>query len=132
MIVVTAAEMRALDRWTIEHGTPGHVLMERAGAGATQVLRERLLHPKEMAAFRKARKPSLYLAKSFAVKEAFVKALGTGFVGVAHEDIASTRSLPRRTSTSRSWMWRRSSRRWTVMPSAPARSAMSAASTGSG
>ena len=42
MIAVTADEMRALDRWTIEHGTPGHVLMERAGAGATQVLRERL------------------------------------------------------------------------------------------
>src|SRR2546425_840780 len=26
--------MRALGRWTIEHGTPGPVLMERAGAGA--------------------------------------------------------------------------------------------------
>ena len=46
MIAVTAAEMRALDRWTIEHGTPGHVLMERAGAGATQVLRERLRRPR--------------------------------------------------------------------------------------
>jgi NAD(P)H-hydrate epimerase len=42
VILVTAAEMRALDRWTIEHGTPGHVLMERAGAGATRVLRRRL------------------------------------------------------------------------------------------
>ena len=31
-----------------------------------------------------------------------------------------------------SWMWRRSSRRWTVMPSAPPRSAASAASTTSG
>lgn len=39
MIVVTAAEMRALDRWTIAHDTPGPVLMERAGAGAAQVLR---------------------------------------------------------------------------------------------
>ncbi|HEV7734934.1 MAG TPA: NAD(P)H-hydrate dehydratase [Candidatus Binatia bacterium] len=39
MIVVTAAEMRALDRWTIEHGTPGPTLMERAGAGATAILR---------------------------------------------------------------------------------------------
>ncbi len=38
MLVVTAAEMRELDRLTIErHGTPGHVLMERAGAGAAQV-----------------------------------------------------------------------------------------------
>ena len=39
MIIVTAAEMRALDRWTIEHDTPGPVLMERAGAGAARVLR---------------------------------------------------------------------------------------------
>src|SRR5437867_5705732 len=38
--------MRALDRWTIEHGTPGHVLMERAGVGAARVLRERLRHPR--------------------------------------------------------------------------------------
>ena len=42
MTVVTAAEMRALDRWTIEHGTPGAVLMERAGGGAARVLRTRL------------------------------------------------------------------------------------------
>jgi hydroxyethylthiazole kinase-like uncharacterized protein yjeF len=46
MIVVTAAEMRALDRWTIEHGTPGRVLMERAGAGAARVLRDRLRRPR--------------------------------------------------------------------------------------
>ena len=38
--------MRALDRWTIEHGTPGHVLMERAGAGAARTLRERLHRPR--------------------------------------------------------------------------------------
>jgi NAD(P)H-hydrate epimerase len=46
VIAVTAEEMRALDRWTIENGTPGHVLMERAGAGAAQVLRERLRRPR--------------------------------------------------------------------------------------
>src|SRR5262245_30295909 len=40
MYLVTADEMRTLDRLTIEHGTPGHVLMERAGRGATQVLLE--------------------------------------------------------------------------------------------
>ena len=39
MVVVTADEMRALDQWTIAHGTPGHVLMERAGRGALGVLR---------------------------------------------------------------------------------------------
>src|SRR5436309_3739205 len=38
--------MRTLDRWTIEHGTPGHVLMERAGAGTARVLRERLRRPR--------------------------------------------------------------------------------------
>jgi ADP-dependent NAD(P)H-hydrate dehydratase / NAD(P)H-hydrate epimerase len=45
MIVVSAAEMRALDRWTIEHGTPGPVLMERAGEGAARVLRARWPRP---------------------------------------------------------------------------------------
>src|SRR6266536_192724 len=38
----------------------------------------------------------------------------------------------RRTSTSRSWMWRRSLRRWTVIPSAPPSSASTAACRGSG
>src|SRR5438093_8992198 len=38
--------MRALDRWTIEHGTPGEMLMERAGSGAARVLRERLHAPR--------------------------------------------------------------------------------------
>jgi ADP-dependent NAD(P)H-hydrate dehydratase / NAD(P)H-hydrate epimerase len=46
VIAVTAAEMRALDRWTIEQGTPGRVLMERAGAGAARILRERLRRPR--------------------------------------------------------------------------------------
>jgi holo-[acyl-carrier protein] synthase len=52
---------------------------------------DHVLHPAEREAFARARKPALFLAKAFAVKEAFVKALGTGFVGVAHEDIASLR-----------------------------------------
>jgi len=46
LIAVTAAEMRALDRFTIEHGTPGHVLMERAGAGAARTLRALLPRPR--------------------------------------------------------------------------------------
>lgn len=41
MILVTAAEMRRLDARTIELGTPGYTLMERAGAGATDVLLQR-------------------------------------------------------------------------------------------
>src|SRR5512139_802998 len=45
MIVVTAAESRRLDELTIQrYGTPGHVLMERAGAGATAVLLEQFPH----------------------------------------------------------------------------------------
>lgn len=45
MILVTAAEMRRLDQLTIErYGTPGHVLMERAGSGATRVLLEQFPH----------------------------------------------------------------------------------------
>ncbi len=39
MHLVTAAQMRDLDRLTIEeYGVPGHVLMERAGAGACAML----------------------------------------------------------------------------------------------
>jgi NAD(P)H-hydrate epimerase len=41
MLVCTAGQMRALDQWTIAHGTPGHVLMERAGKGAAAVVRKR-------------------------------------------------------------------------------------------
>ncbi len=41
MILVTAAEMRRLDERTIELGTPGFTLMERAGAGATEALLQR-------------------------------------------------------------------------------------------
>ena len=45
MILVTAAEMRRLDALTIQrYGTPGHVLMERAGSGATRVLLEQFPH----------------------------------------------------------------------------------------
>ncbi|UCH23742.1 MAG: NAD(P)H-hydrate dehydratase [Deltaproteobacteria bacterium] len=41
MYLVTAAEMRAMDRQTIESfGIPGRVLMENAGRGATRVLLE--------------------------------------------------------------------------------------------
>src|SRR5262249_50305446 len=48
MYLVTAQEMRELDRLTIEeYGTPGHVLMERAGAGATEVLLQEFPHVRE-------------------------------------------------------------------------------------
>ncbi|MBI2962368.1 MAG: NAD(P)H-hydrate dehydratase [Deltaproteobacteria bacterium] len=41
LYVVSSDEMRGMDRRTIELGTPGEVLMERAGALAVEVLRER-------------------------------------------------------------------------------------------
>jgi ADP-dependent NAD(P)H-hydrate dehydratase / NAD(P)H-hydrate epimerase len=41
MLACTAGQMRALDQWTIAHGTLGHVLMERAGKGAVAVVRQR-------------------------------------------------------------------------------------------
>ena len=52
---------------------------------------ERLLHPLERKEFEAAARPIHYLAKSFAIKEAFVKALGTGFFGVSHGDIGAVR-----------------------------------------
>ena len=43
--LVSADEMRRLDRLTIEqYGVPGHVLMERAGAGATRALLDLFPH----------------------------------------------------------------------------------------
>ncbi len=44
MIVVTSTEMRRLDELTIQGGTPGHVLMERAGSGATAMLLAQFPH----------------------------------------------------------------------------------------
>jgi len=48
---------------------------------------DKILMPEERAQFDPARKPGNFLAKRFAVKEAFVKALGTGFrEGITHHD----------------------------------------------
>ena len=52
---------------------------------------DRLLHPLERKEYATAKHPVQYLAKSFAVKEAFVKALGTGFFGVSHDDVGVVR-----------------------------------------
>ena len=53
---------------------------------------ERLLHPLERKEFEAQSRPAQYLAKAFAVKEAFVKAFGTGFFGVAHDDVGVVRT----------------------------------------
>lgn len=52
---------------------------------------ERLLHPLERKEFEAAARPAQYLAKSFAIKEAFVKAMGTGFFGISHDDVGAVR-----------------------------------------
>ena len=52
---------------------------------------ERLLHPLERKEYEQAARPVQYLAKSFAIKEAFVKAMGTGFFGISHDDVGAVR-----------------------------------------
>ncbi len=47
---------------------------------------EKILMPEEQAQFAKAHRKGNFLAKAFAAKEAFVKALGTGFTGVSYRD----------------------------------------------
>ncbi|MGE0684550.1 MAG: NAD(P)H-hydrate epimerase, partial [Candidatus Binatia bacterium] len=48
MYLVTAKEMRELDRLTIEeYGTPGHVLMERAGVGAMDAVLQKFPHTRK-------------------------------------------------------------------------------------
>lgn len=47
---------------------------------------EKILMPQERAAFEQAHRKGNFLAKAFAVKEAFVKALGTGFTDVSYRD----------------------------------------------
>lgn len=60
----------------------GDALWQRHGQRAVA----KLLHPQERTAFAAARNPGHFLARAFAVKEAFVKALGTGFRGVGYHD----------------------------------------------
>ncbi len=54
---------------------------------------EKILMPEEQLQFARAHRKGNFLAKAFAAKEAFVKALGTGFTGVAYRD-AGVIALP--------------------------------------
>lgn len=51
----------------------------------------RLLHPDELAQFEKSARPANFLAKSWAAKEAFGKALGTGVRGYANPEVGVAR-----------------------------------------
>lgn len=52
---------------------------------------QRLLHPQEFVQFQKSRRPDNFLTKSWAVKEAFGKALGTGVRGYDNPDVGVVR-----------------------------------------
>lgn len=59
----------------------GQKLWARHGSRAT----DKLLHPAERRLLQAGRDPAALLTRSFAAKEAFVKALGTGFAGIGIE-----------------------------------------------
>jgi holo-[acyl-carrier protein] synthase len=65
----------------------GDQLWERHGDRAAA----KLLHPLELAQFASSTKRGHFLARAFAAKEAFVKALGTGFRSVAFSDVGVIR-----------------------------------------
>lgn len=66
----------------------GYRLWQRFGNRAV----DKLLHPAETTLLDDGRHPGAVLARSFAAKEAFVKALGTGFRGVGFKEIGVVRS----------------------------------------
>jgi holo-[acyl-carrier protein] synthase len=66
----------------------GEKLWARFGARAAG----KLLMAAELAEFEQARNRGRYLARAFAAKEAFVKALGTGFHGVSYRDAGALRA----------------------------------------
>lgn len=67
--------------------------VERLWAKYSEHFADKILMPEERAQFERAQRKGNFLAKAFAAKEAFVKALGTGFVGVGYRD-AGVVSLP--------------------------------------
>lgn len=52
---------------------------------------KKILSAAELRSWRASREPVRALAMAFASKEAFVKALGTGFRGVSHTDVGTAR-----------------------------------------
>ncbi len=67
--------------------------VERLWARYGEHFADKILMPAERAQFAQAHRQGNFLAKCFAAKEAFVKALGTGFHGVSYQD-AGLVSLP--------------------------------------
>ena len=65
----------------------GEALWQRFGDQAA----DKLLHPLERTQFDASPRRGHFLTRAFAAKEAFVKALGTGFRGVGFSDVGVTR-----------------------------------------
>jgi holo-[acyl-carrier protein] synthase len=84
MIYGVGADLLRIDR--------GEGLWQRHGQRAV----DKLLHPAERERFDPAANPGRYLARSFAAKEAFVKALGTGFRGVGFNEVGIVRKPEQR------------------------------------
>lgn len=80
MIYGTGVDIVAEARIAEVHGRQGERLVRR------------LLHPAEIEAFAHSRKPDNYLAKAWAAKEAFSKALATGLRGFRLADVGVVRS----------------------------------------
>lgn len=66
----------------------GYNLWDRFGHRAAK----RVLHPVEWIQLDSGRHPGAVLTRSFVVAEAFVKALGTGFNGVAAREVGAIRA----------------------------------------
>lgn len=65
--------------------------IEAVLAAHPQRFAQRLLHPEERAQFAQSKRPANFLAKAWAAKEAFGKALGTGVRGYANPDVGVVR-----------------------------------------
>lgn len=65
--------------------------IEQTLAAHPQRFPRRLLHPAELAQFMSSKRPANFLAKAWAAKEAFGKALGTGVRGYANPEVGVVR-----------------------------------------
>jgi holo-[acyl-carrier protein] synthase len=70
----------------------GQEMWKRFGMQAAS----RMLMPEELEELARAKDPGRFLARAFAAKEAFVKALGTGFTGVGWQGAGAVRAIGER------------------------------------
>ena len=83
----------------------------------------KLLMPEERAALPAAKSIGYGIARAFAAKEAFVKALGTGFHGVSYQDVGALREPKARPRliVSRAMQARLVSLSWRIASARPSR-----------